>query len=251
MTEQLRRRIEALTIEYESRREMLVVNHASEIIATSGRKPGMLGNMEVGLSESLSRLGRLQQGYRALGGTDVDALGEDVRQYRAQLKRLGISPAEVYLPINPARAILFLIREMELILMGAPLAVFGFVDHLFPYLAVRGIARRLSVDKDHWATNVIYPSLVIFPLFYFLQIMASWIFLPAMWAAVYTIALPYTGYCAVLYGDRAISAWRRARAFVYFLLHRQTHRDLVDRGRRILGDIYALAGRLQLERKTI
>ncbi len=251
LTDEIGRRIEGLTIDYQSRREMLILNWASEIVGTGAGAPRILGSAEATVAESFSRRTRLQSGYRKLDGQQIDALANDVRDYRAELKLRGITPAEVYLPIRPLGAILFLMREVELIVVGAPLALFGIVNHLLPYLLVRGIARRLSVDKDHWATNVIYPSFVIFPLFYCAQIAAAWMLLPALWAAVYTIALPYTGYYAILYSDRGGSAWGRARTFVYFLFRPELHRRLTEQGKKILGAIHGLAGQLQHEGKAI
>ena len=133
-------------------------------------------------------------------------------------------------------------RELELVVIGAPLALFGIVNHHLPYLIVRGLARKLSSDPDQWATNVIYPSQVGFPVFYAMQLAAAWVFLPAVWAALYTVALPYAGYYAVLYHERAGSAWRRARTFLYFLFRPGVQQRLTTEGRQILSDIEKLAG---------
>jgi glycerol-3-phosphate O-acyltransferase/dihydroxyacetone phosphate acyltransferase len=248
LTQEIRRRIEALTIGYQNRREMLIVNWANDVVATQAQIPRMLGSTEPSVAESFERLTRLQSGYRTLAqshGPQISELSDRVRQYRSELKRRGIEPTEVYLPIHPLRAMFFLLRELELIVVGAPLALFGIINHLLPYLLVRLIARRLSVDKDHWATNVIYPSMIVFPLFYCLQIGAAFLLLPVFWAALYTIALPYTGYYAILYSERAGGAWRRAATFVYFCLRPELHRSLVSQGRHIFADISALAGQLQ------
>ncbi|MGD1276675.1 MAG: 1-acyl-sn-glycerol-3-phosphate acyltransferase [Tepidisphaeraceae bacterium] len=250
LTQEFRRRIEALTISYENRREMLIVNWANDIVASEAQMPQPLGSTPSRTMESFNRLARLQAGYRTLladHAADIAALSERVRRYRAELKHRGINPAEVFLPMHPLRAILFLTRELELILIGAPLAFFGIINHLLPYLIVRQVAGRLSSDKDHWATNVVYPSLIIFPLFYAIQLAVAWLLLPVMWAAVYTIALPYTGYYALLYQERVGSAWRRARTFVYFLFRPQTQQWLVAEGQEILAGIQELAGHLEPE----
>src|SRR5205085_7523531 len=125
-----------------------------------------------------------------------------------ELRRRGISPADVYLPLHHGKALFFLFRELELLLMGLPIALFGLVNHLLPYLIVKRIARALSKDKDHWATNVVYPSFLVFPVFYVLQLTAAWLLLPTLWAGVYTLALPYSGYVAVLYFERALATLR-------------------------------------------
>jgi hypothetical protein len=198
-------------------------------------------------------LGRLQSGYERLRQSDPEtvwALARRVRRYRARLKRAGITPDEVYLPIHPGRAALFVVRELELVVVGAPLALFGMVNHILPYTSVRALARRMSTDKDHWASNVIYPGLVIFPFFYALQLAAAWWLLPHLWAAVYTVALPYTGYYAILYSDRLRRSWRRTATFLRFLVHREEQTQLAAEGRAIVTQIRELGARLERERET-
>jgi hypothetical protein len=206
LTVEIQRRVAGLTLNYQTRRESLILTWGADIVATRGEAPPPLGWRERSAAEWFALLARLQAGYRQLLETrrdDVDALSARVRRYRTELKRLGIAPREVYLPMHYGKAAFFLFRELELLLIGAPLALWGAINHLAPYLIVKRIARALSTDKDHWATNVVYPSFVVFPFFYAAQITAAWLWLPALWAALYTIALPYTGYVALLYGDRA------------------------------------------------
>jgi glycerol-3-phosphate O-acyltransferase/dihydroxyacetone phosphate acyltransferase len=247
LTAELRRRIENLIITYQHRREMVVLNCARDIVTTQAWFPAVLGSKAPPTSEFFQTLRNLQDGYRRLESLHPDkvaALGERVRDYRRQLKHDGIEPADVYLPLNIFRAVLFLLRELELVFIGAPLAIWGAINHLLPVLAVRQIARKLSTDTDHWATNVIYPSFVVFPVFYLIQLAAAWVLLSPPWAALYTLALPYTGIYLILYRERAGSAWKRARTFVFFLFHSATQRRLADEGRAILASVQELAAML-------
>jgi hypothetical protein len=247
LTEELRGRVEALTLNYETRRESLILQWGADILATGGSPPAPLGWQEQHVAQGFRLLARLQAGYRLLRETcpkEVDALSARVRRYRAELKRLGVAPGEVYLPMHYGKALFFLFRELELLLFGAPLALFGAVNHLAPYYIVKGVARARSKDKDHWATNAVYFSFLVFPLFYLLQIGAAWLLLPALWAGLYTIALPYTGYIALLYGDRAGATWRRLRTFWYFLRHPSRQEELAREGRDIIEAIRALEQRL-------
>lgn len=243
LTDALRQRVEALTLTYESRRESALLTWAAEVMATRGEMPQPLGWPERPIAEWFRLLERLRDGYRTLQEThpvEVEELSGRVRRYRAELRRLRILPAEVYLPLHRGKALFFLFRELELLLIGAPLALFGALNHLLPYGIVKKIAHLLSKDKDHWATNVVYPSFIVFPLCYLLQLGAAWYWLPVFWATVYTIALPYTGYVALLYGERARATLRRARAFLYFFRHRSKQEELAREGRAILADVWAL-----------
>jgi 1-acyl-sn-glycerol-3-phosphate acyltransferase len=250
LTEEICRQVSALTLNYETQKESALVRWAGEIMATGGREPSPLGAAELPLADWFRLLGRLQSGYSALKRAQpvvVDELSAAVRRYRSELRRAGITAAEVHLRMHPGRAAFFVIRELELLLVGAPLAVFGLINHWLPCSVVRAIARRLSKDKDHWATNVIYPSLIVFPLFYALQLAAAWRWLPALWATLYTVALPYTGYYAILYSERGRSAFRRTKTFLRFLFHHDEQQRLVAEGRSIVDRIQKLAAELPAE----
>jgi 1-acyl-sn-glycerol-3-phosphate acyltransferase len=247
LTDELRRRIDELTINFEDRREGLILSWGVEVLAGGGAAPAPLGWAEPPLADDFQLLKRLQAGYRLLVQTrpeEVQDLTTRVRHYRSQLKRLGIEPREVYLPMHMGKAAFFLVREVELLTIGAPIALAGAINHALPYWIVKWIARKLSRDKDHWASNVIYPSFVVFPLCYAVQIVAAWLLLPAFWAGVYTITLPYTGYVALLYGDRMRMTWRRLRTFVYFLRDGSRQEELAREGRAIIADIRALGEQL-------
>ncbi len=247
LTAYLQHRVAELTLNCQTRRESAILTWAAEIMATEGRDPVPLGWPDRSVAEWFRLLGRLQTGYDALCRTQPDAVAEltiRIRQYRAQLKRAGISPGEVYLPMHFGRAALFVIRELELLVIGAPLALFGFINHAAPYYLVKWIARRLSKDKDHWASNIIYPSFLVFPFFYLVQLTAAWLLLPVLWAALYTVALPYTGYYALLYADRVPQTWRRTATFLRFLFRRADQKQLAEEGRAIVARIRELAAQL-------
>jgi 1-acyl-sn-glycerol-3-phosphate acyltransferase len=253
LTEEIRRRVAALTLNYQTRRESLILSWAAEILATGGAMPPPLGSEEPSLAQWFQLLTRLQAGYRSLLEShpeEVEKLSARVRHYRVALRRSGIDPSEVYLPLHPGRVLLFLVRELELMVVGAPMALFGAVNHLLPYLIIRRIARALSTDRDHWASNVVYPSFLVLPFFYVLQLTAAWLLLSPLWAALYTVALPYTGYYALLYRDRAGSTWRRTWTFCRFLSHRARQEELAREGRAIIAHIRALGDRLEKPSET-
>lgn len=247
LTAELRSRIEALTVNFETRRESLVLTWAADIVATGAERPLPLGAGKDSAADWFRLLGRLQDGYRQLlnsAGAELESLSTRIRKYRSELKRRGISPGEVYLPIHPGRAMLFVVRELELFLVGAPLALFGIIHHAIPYGIVRAVAKKLSTDKDHWATNVVYPSFVIFPLYYAIIATVIWLLLPPLWAAIYCVAILYTGLYAILYAERTGGAVRRTRTFLYFLFHRDRQDELASEGQEILASIRQLQTRL-------
>jgi glycerol-3-phosphate O-acyltransferase / dihydroxyacetone phosphate acyltransferase len=250
LTHEIERQVAALTINTPTRREQMLLTWVAEIVATRANAPKSLGADEPSTAEWFRLLGRLQSGWDWVERNRPDTfveLSHRVRVYRRQLRRDGITPGEVFLRLNVGRAAFFLLRELELMILGGPMALFGAINHAAPYFIVKQIAKKLSRDKDHWASNAIYPSFIIFPFFYALQLTTAWLLLPLLWAIIYTIALPYTGYYAVLYGDRFQRAWRRARTFVRFTFNPAEQQQLAAQGRAIVEEIRALGQLVECE----
>jgi glycerol-3-phosphate O-acyltransferase/dihydroxyacetone phosphate acyltransferase len=123
----------------------------------------------------------------------------DLRTYDQFLSRNVVSDEAVAgQPIKKGRWWLFL--------WGLPLAVFGLINHLLPC----GIPWLLNDRLNRWpcydATYKYVSGLVIFPLFYILQI--KWIFNWTSWGWVYLFLLPLSGWWA----DHSWDTWKQWRA---------------------------------------
>ncbi len=222
VTRDMDRRLRELTVNVERRREAVLLHYAADLLSD----PAPLGD-PVPLANRVAVLQRLRDGYERLcGDPRVGPLGQRIREHAAELRRLGVAPAEVHLSMNPARAAFFVLREAELFCLGLPIALWGWIHHALPALLLRWTAVRLSKDKDHWASNVVVPSLVILPVCYLLQIGVAVALLPAWIAAIYGLTLPCAGLVALLHGDRTGGALRRARTFLNFLVRPSLRRRL-------------------------
>jgi hypothetical protein len=112
----------------------------------------------------------------------------------------------------------------------------------------RGAAtRQFELPQEIAANAQLYGA--VFPLIYALQLAAAWLLLPAFWAGIYTVALPYTGYYALLYRDRLGSTFWRTRTFLLFLGNRAPQEQLVREGRAIIQQIRDLGDQLKPSRQ--
>ena len=244
LTAELERRVTALTVNYQSRRESAILSWVADVMTTGIDEPAVLGSEEPLVAERFQLLNRLQAGYQTLLENDMATLDEltiAIRRYRAQLKRHAVRVDEVFLPIHFGRAALFVVREFELAFVGAPIALIGIINHAIPYWLVTLWARKMSTDRDHWASNIIFPSLLLFPLSYAIQLALAWCLLPTLWALVYTVALPFSGYYALLYANRLTQTWRRAATFLRFARRPERQQQLAEEGRQIVNRIRNLA----------
>jgi len=243
LTAELETRIRSLTLNFRRRRDAALLQWTAEVLATRGLPPPVLQKEEGLVAERVRLAGLLNEGYERLADASSEVVGEleeRVRRYHARLRRLGVAPDEVYLEMNVGSAALFVVREIETLVVGLPLALLGTVLHGPAYALTRAIVTRISRDRDHWATNAVIVGSVLELLTIGLELAAAWVFLSWPYALAATALVPYSGWYILLYRDRAGGVFRRTRTFLRFLFQRGLQRQLADEGRAIIAAIEAL-----------
>jgi glycerol-3-phosphate O-acyltransferase / dihydroxyacetone phosphate acyltransferase len=249
LTALIEARIRALTANYQTEREIEIFGRAAELLRVSGDAPPPLGQ-EPGedWAAQVALIHRLQAGRQWLAGGrrgELAGLEERVRGFARKVARLGITPAELFLPMELPRAAFFVFREVELLVAGFPLFAWGWINSLPAYAVGKMLVGKTSKDRDHFASNSIFLGIPIFLLFWVMQTAAVALLASAGWALAYAVSLPYTGAAALLYRDRAGSAWRRARTFLLFARHPSHRRKLVGEAQAILADLQRLAAEFE------
>ncbi len=111
------------------------------------------------------RTKELQQKLKKLAAESPQAhagFAKRVKSYFEKLNSLGISDEALITPLCPIR--------MTLLTFGLPFALAGWLMHRPPGFSLRALSRSLNKDI-HWMSTYNYvPSLVIYPLFYWLEV---------------------------------------------------------------------------------
>ena len=248
LTNALRERMATLALEYADRDEAILLQRAADVLELRGEAPPTLGRPGPPLAERVALIERLRAGYRQLREEEPDTvadLASRVVGFRRRLRASGIAPRELHISMHPLRVLRFVLREGALLLVGLPLAAWGYLNHALPYLATRLAARRLAVTPDQVASYAVFGALVLFPLAYLLQLAVAWWRLPAVWAALYTVSLPLAGWFALRLGTRIVAGRRRVRAFVRLASSRREREAMVTESRALVSEIRGLAERLE------
>ncbi len=244
LTDELERRIRALTANFQNERDVHVFAQAAEILRVTAAPPAPLGwDVPHDYASQIATLHRLQDGQAWLARERPDQLAALQRRIEAlfnELHRLGVSADELFLSMGPSRVALFVVRELELLLVGAPMAAWGAINHALPYFTLRSLVRKMSKDRDHFASNAVFLALPIVPLFYVIQIGIAALLLPPLWLLLYALTLPLTGAVALLWRDRTGSAWRRTRTFFRFLRHASDQCNLRAEAQSIAAEMRSL-----------
>lgn len=220
LSEEFHRRLEALTLNFQDERSMRLLPWVSELYQYREQDPAALDRNWCLPERFVQVTGRFIAAYRSLRDEPkVCDLEREASELQEQCHRLGVRVEELNLPMHPGKALLFLVRELEILTMGSLLFFVGMVLNLPAILITMMVVKAISEDRDHWATNFLFcgAGLLLLWLAVASGLLAVWVS-PAAAAFLVPAAL-FSGYFSLRYLQRIRRTARRARTFLLFLFH--------------------------------
>ncbi len=146
--------------------------------------------------------------------------------YRQQLEDLGFDLREAFVSISPLQALVFLIRELEILFIGGLFASLGIVLNALPYLGTRVLVRLITKDEDQVATHAVFFGLAIFLIFWILLALLMFLFFPTVITVSAIICYCYLSTVALLFLDRVSAAYRRTKTFLRLINNSKERKSL-------------------------
>jgi 1-acyl-sn-glycerol-3-phosphate acyltransferase len=160
---------------------------------------------------------------------EAEDLVAELDSLRSDLTRRGIRADDLGIERDLRSGARFVLRELWVLALGGPVALWGTVNHWLPFRAARAIALRnvaSGADPAMWTISVgaglvlvayAVQSLVV-------QQLLGW------WAALaYVLSLPLAAEANVALKDRVARGVARARAYLLFRRFPAVHRELTER----------------------
>ena len=228
------RTAEALTAEIDRRlREVVLTapSHArlvelqalagsvTEILATDAMPVGArrsLGDefaVAVRIARGLEMLDRLPPVHRE----HAEQLRARITTFASRLHEAGVAWPDMAISLRARHGARFAVREMLLLLIVGPLALWGRVNHWIPFRLARRIALRDVSSRDQPAMRTIVAGLGLVLASYVVQTGVVWYFTGALVAVAYLVSLPFAADIDLRYTGRVRDAirrmgtWRRLR----------------------------------------
>ena len=122
---------------------------------------------------------------------ETQKLAEEVKNYIQFLSKLKLRNWLVEKNENHS-GMIFL--HSILLVAGLPLFLYGFIFNAIPFFLIDRVIRKKVKDKSFWSTFFLVAGIVLFPIFYLLELLAvSW-FIPGFWLKIAFLAsLPFAG----------------------------------------------------------
>lgn len=135
---------------------------------------------------------------------------------RRTATRLGIRLDDVALDTRLPAAGRFVVRELLLAAVGAPLAAWGRLNHVVPFTLARWLGHRTSSARSQQAMHTILVGIVVIPPFYAMQAGIVWRLAGPWWSALYAASLVPSASWDLRYKERLRQLRRRAMAWHHF-----------------------------------
>jgi hypothetical protein len=245
VTDRIRDGLEAQTLNVDDPDELELVEVAERLY--SREKKMARWRERVPLADRLPRMRQFAKGLRWLRASDPEAFGRlsrAVHRYQRYLSVFGASEGDVpprYRPMEVAR---YITSQTVFLVLVLPLALFGMVAWLAPFVATRYLAPLFRPKLDQVATYKLALGILVFPAW--LAVVATGIgfFQGLRWMFVSLALLPTAGLAAIAWRDRQARVWEDLRVFMRVLRHPRG-RDRLSEQRRWLVQEFDRLGSLR------
>lgn len=226
LTDELERRLRAVSPDYRDLREAKVLSRAAEI---AQRSPEQHGGVSLIEQETLAQ--RLAYAPPRVLSDLTDALA----RYHLDLELMGLRDHQLVPGYTAPQLLVGFLRTAALVAVMAPFAIIGAAIHLVPYWCVVAAGRAVSKPVMK-ATARYLVALLVFPLAWFTVVWLSGRRGPLMVAAQ-LVALPITGLVTVACIERLVRARRAWRGWQALRDRRALLDDLLDDRRRLVAAV--------------
>jgi hypothetical protein len=161
------------------------------------------------------------------------AFESDVLDFDRQLRSLHVSLEDYSIATRMEQGAVFVLRETSLLLIAAPIALWGWINHLIPFRAALVAGGRVRHSAADPAMRTIVAGAAFVLMMYMLQGAAVSLIAGPWWGLAYVASLPLAADINLRMRDRLRRALRRSRAYLYFRARPQVQKDLLARAERL------------------
>lgn len=137
--------------------------------------------------------------YYARDRDRVLALRDRLNLYKRKLKRLHLKDAMLKERAHFGQLLRANLETVVKAIVGFPLAIYGFLNHVIPYLITEQIAKKFIDDRTKILSALLIGGSLTFLLFYTVQLFIIWYFGGQLWTLIYGVSLPISGLFTLAY----------------------------------------------------
>jgi len=216
LTHTLEHRVAAMTLSYRSKteRKALPILAALSSSRTGCSRPWPL--MPQRFCQQLQDMKQIQSNlsYEARASLRTELLRRAWR-YDRRIRRWNLRPDDPLLTFRPASIVAAGLSNLLLLLLFLPLLALGGFAFGPSILAIRFTARLLTRDYEDWASNQIYPGILIISALLLLEIAMALLVLPRLLGLAFPFLVLASGFSLMQATDRVRQLERAVRILAH------------------------------------
>jgi 1-acyl-sn-glycerol-3-phosphate acyltransferase len=180
-----------LTINIKSKRFYEGFEHIREIYGRHFLNRQQLKTSTLNLFRSDQKLVNRLNEQEEIQPERTQKIVKQANSYMQLLKKLKLRNWLVDQTGNHAGRVLL---HSMVLLAGLPFFLYGFVFNAIPFFLIDRLVRNKVKDKSFWSTFFLVAGIVLFPVFYLLELLAVAWFIPGFWLKIaFLVSLPFAG----------------------------------------------------------
>jgi glycerol-3-phosphate O-acyltransferase/dihydroxyacetone phosphate acyltransferase len=223
LTAEIERRLRDVTLNYATTDEAVRTRGLARIVASLLDEPRSVG-ADRSLEDEVEVERRLEQARRLLESEDADpglrsraeGLLDRVAAFEHTLLTERIAIDEVAIPIQRRHGARFVLRELAVLGLAGPVALWGRLNHWIPFRLARALGERDMRSRDQPAMRTILAGLVFILVFYVTAAAIVVRLAGGLAAAAYLVSLPAAADVDLRFTERMRHARQRMRAYLRF-----------------------------------
>ena len=224
LTAEIDKRLRAVTLNFESadaaERDRALAAQIARLFRGVQAVPNVW--QRASLADEVAIVRRIEDSQARLASapSDTRARAESLlgrlSDFRAELRDESLVPEDLEISLGVTEGAWFVVREVAVIAVAGPVAVWGWINHIIPFNVARAVAMRSVESGADPAMRTINFGIGLVLLLYIAQgaLVAS--LLGWWWAAAYVVSLPIAADVNFRFRPRLARAIRRARTYLKF-----------------------------------
>jgi len=206
---------------YYSEFELIREYYGKTFLKRQGKKysAGELLNSDIKLMHQLDELEKTSP-------EKTEQIVKDAKDYQ---KLLELHHLRSWLVVNPSGNFLRIVLNKLVLILGIPVFLYGFAFNIIPFLLIDYFTRKKIKDFAFWSTFFLVPGILLFPIFYLIDLLIVGSLLPGAWLKIiFIITLPFAGKLAFLWHILLRKTWGRGNLFLLKLFRKKKYTSLVE-----------------------
>jgi len=164
----------------------------------------------------------------------IRRIQEEIETYTARLKKIKVHDSLIESLVNNPTSYRRFILRVVLLLICLPPALWGAANHFFPYQISRLVSRKIAKKETDYATVRILSGIVLYTLFYAVQIYAVIRWFGLFPAIIYGMTLPIAGAFAYYYKEKFRKMREDFKLLSIMITRKQLLQKLVEQRERLI-----------------